>query len=111
MQDKFRLKKNEDFKELIDRKQFIVNDSFTVYFFKNNLGYSRFGIGVGKKNGNAVERNKLKRQIRMMVSKTFAYNKSIDYLIMVRKGYTKKTFAQNLEELQKINQKIDKRGV
>jgi len=111
MKQKFVLKKNSEFKRLIDHKVFVINDSFTIYVKANTLGYSRFGISVGKKQGNAVVRNKLKRQIRMMVDDTFENSKSLDYVIMVRKDYANKTYAQNLEAMKKLDIKIKKRGV
>lgn len=111
MQKKFRLKNNDDFKRLIDAKKFLVNQSFTIYFVPNTLGYARFGISVGKKHGNAVNRNKIKNQIRMMISQTFAYSKSCDYLIMIRKDYHENSYAENLERLTDLAKKIDKRGV
>ena len=35
-----------------------------VYVFKNNLSVNRLGITVGKKFGNSVQRNRMKRLIR-----------------------------------------------
>lgn len=111
MQKKFRLKKNDDFKRLIDAKKFFVNKTFSIYYVPNTLGYARFGISVGKKHGNAVNRNKIKRQIRMMISQIFDYSTSCDYLIMIRKDYHKQTYAKNISEMEYLADKIDKRGV
>ena len=36
----------------------------TVYFTQNRLPYNRFGISVGKKQGGAVQRNRIKRIFR-----------------------------------------------
>lgn len=109
MQKKFRIKKNEDFKRLIDARQFVVGDSFTIYFLKNDLNHSRFGISVGKKHGNAVTRNKIKRQIRMMVSQVFKYDIGLDYVIMIRKPYLTKSYADNLALMNQLAKKIMKR--
>lgn len=109
MQKKFRLKKNEDFKRLIDARQFVVCDSFTIYFLVNDLDHSRFGISVGKKHGNAVMRNKIKRQIRMMVSQVFKYDVGLDYVIMIRKPYFKNSYAENLALMEQLTKKIMKR--
>lgn len=111
MKQKFVLKKNEDFKRLIDNKIFFVNGTFSIYVAKNNLGYARFGISVGKKHGNAVARNKIKRQLRMMIDEVFPFANSYDYMIMVRKDYHQQTYAQNLEAMKKLELKIKSRGV
>lgn len=37
---------------------------FAITFRKNRLGLSRLGITTGKKAGNAVARNRIKRRIR-----------------------------------------------
>lgn len=108
MQKKFRLKKNEDFKHLIDSKKFVLNKSFTIYFLPNETNNSRFGISVGKKHGNAVKRNKLKRQVRMMISEVFSFNKSYDYVVMIRDDYHNQSYATNLERLYQLSSKIEK---
>ena len=107
MKKKFRLKKNEDFKRLIAIKHYVINDTFVVYNVANDLGYSRFGISVGKKHGNAVRRNQVKRQIRMMIATTFVFDKSCDYLIMIRKNYHEQTYAQNLNKLEQLSTRIE----
>ena len=51
----------------------------------NNLPYARYGISVGKKLGNAVYRNKKKRQIRSIIdSLEKDYVKAKDYIIILR---------------------------
>ena len=52
---------------------------------KNNNNYNRYGISVGKKVGNAVIRNKLKRQIKDILRKN-NINYSKDYVIIVKKA-------------------------
>lgn len=47
----------------------------------------RIGLSVGKKIGNAVARNKTKRQVRMMVHELFTKEDHNDYILIVRKPY------------------------
>ena len=65
---------------------------------KNDLQYSRYGISVGKKLGNAVFRNKYKRKIRAIIDN---YKKNYiniqDYIIILR-GSAK---DKNYQELEK----------
>lgn len=110
MKKKFRLTENDDFVKLIKKKNFVSNKEFTIYFLPNDLGYVRVGISVGKKHGNAVLRNKVKRQIRMMVSQSFNYQEGIDFLVMIRPQYLENDYEINNASLIKLYQKIQQRG-
>ncbi|MDR3215171.1 MAG: ribonuclease P protein component [Bacilli bacterium] len=106
MKKKFHLCDNDDFRRLIEAKKYYNNSTFTVYFQKNDLKYSRFGISVGKKHGNAVMRNRIKRQIRMMISQVFSYSHSYDYLIMIRPKYKEQSFEDNIKKLRDLASKL-----
>ena len=86
MKKEFRIKKNEDFQSIIKNRQSVVNQKFVVYYRKNEE-HLRVGISVSKKLGNAVVRNKIKRQVRMMVQEVFDKEKKMDYIIIVRNKY------------------------
>ncbi len=108
MNKEYILKRNEDFKKIIDKKQFIKNKDYIIYYDKNNLHQARFGISVGKKLGNAVIRNKNKRQIRNILSKNKKYySNGIDYIIIIRRSAIISSFQEKctnlLELLDKIN--------
>jgi ribonuclease P protein component len=60
---KNRLKKNEEFKEVIDCKSLVKLNSCNIFFKKAADSY-KFGVSVSKKIGNAVVRNLTKRRIR-----------------------------------------------
>lgn len=56
-----RLRSNAEFTSIL-RHKCCARDSLCVLYVKDNgLGYSRFGVAVGKKLGSAVVRNRLKR--------------------------------------------------
>src|SRR5271170_1464109 len=40
---------------------------FTVFFFANGLGESRYGMSVGRALGGAVVRNRIRRRVREML--------------------------------------------
>ena len=96
MKKEFRVKRNEDFSKIIARKKSFANSCFIIYKDENQMGHGRVGISVSKKLGNAVTRNKIKRQLRMMIQECFHFDEEVDYIVIVRKRFldnkTKKYF-------------------
>ena len=65
MKKKYRIKKNEDFQYILNRGKSFANRQLVIYYIrKENQTHFRIGISVGKKLGNAVLRNKIKRYLR-----------------------------------------------
>lgn len=79
------VKLERDFNNIIKTGKYIKNNYFVIYNKENNLNKIRFGLAVGKKMGNAVTRNKYKRQLRMIIdnNKKF-FNNGFDYIIMIK---------------------------
>ena len=79
------VKLEKDFNNIIKKGHFIKNNYFVIYNLPNDLTFPRFGLAVGKKLGNAVERNKFKRQLRSIIDENKKYfNKGQDYIIMIK---------------------------
>ena len=100
MKKQFIVKHQYDFDRIIKKGHKKKNDIFIIYSEKNGLSYSRFGISVGKKLGNAVFRNRKKRQIRSIIDnleRDYVNNK--DYIIILREK------GKNLD-YQTLNQKL-----
>ncbi len=108
MKKEYRVRKNEEFQAIIRKKRSVANAQFVVYYRKND-DHLRIGISVSKKLGNAVVRNKVKRQVRMMVSQTFEKNQNKDYIIIVRHKYLLGTYEDNKKSLEYLYNKINKR--
>lgn len=58
------LKKNSDFRRLYARGQSAVTPYLVVYCRRNALGANRVGFTVSARLGNAVTRNRVRRQLR-----------------------------------------------
>ncbi|WP_368486430.1 ribonuclease P protein component [Spiroplasma sp. DGKH1] len=95
MKKKFTVKKNHEFQNIINKGSLLKTNGYFIYYKKNNLTYHRFGISVGKKLGNAVIRNKIKRQIRSMLNIDYSTSYGYDYIIIVRKNYFNNSYEDN----------------
>ena len=109
MKKAYRICKNYEFSSIIQNKIFVKSPSFVCYYQPKVESHNRIGISVGKKIGNAVHRNKVKRQVRSMIDEVFNFDEPFDIIIIVRPVYLKKTFAENLNELKEDKQKMERR--
>ena len=58
------LKKNYEFKNVLNKSNFYSGKQITVYINKNKINENVIGIAVSSKIGKAVKRNHIKRLIR-----------------------------------------------
>lgn len=81
------VKKNEDFNDIINSGRYLKNKYYAIYYKDGDKKEApKFGLAVSKKCGNAVVRNKIKRQLRMIIDNNKEiFSKGICYIIMVRK--------------------------
>ena len=102
----YRVRKNEEFSQIIALKQCTSNAYFVIYSHDRKLDHARVGISVSKKLGNAVMRNKIKRQVREMVKAVVDFDTcGKDMIIIVRKPYLNRAFSQNKNDLEKAIKK------
>lgn len=106
MKKKYSLKRNEDIARIVHDHKFAKNDSYVMYYSFNQQEHTRVCISVSKKLGNAVVRNKIKRQVREMVTDTINFENKIDFVIIVRNRYLENEFSYNKEKLQELYFKI-----
>src|SRR5690625_2177267 len=65
MKKAYRIKKNEEFQQIFKKGKSFANRQLVIYHMKNkNQSYFRVGLSVGKRIGNAVTRNRIKRYLR-----------------------------------------------
>ena len=99
---KYRIKKYTEFQKVIEEGDIKKTCFFVSYTTPNNLGYSRFGISVPKKTGNAVVRNKIKRQVRSAIGQSTKFEPSIDTVLIIRKSYDTSCFDKVLSEIKEL---------
>ena len=64
MSNKRTLKKNYEFKNVLNRGKYYIKKQIIIYIVKNQKELNYIGIAISSKSGNAVKRNKVKRLIR-----------------------------------------------
>ncbi len=86
------LKESREFDRIIHNYKPYIYKDYIIYLEKNNniINY-KFGLSVGKKIGNAVKRNKIKRQLKNIIDKK-DYQNNFNCIIIVGKGITEKSF-------------------
>ena len=79
------IKTTKSFKTVYNNGQHFANHLFVMYSLANNGHESRLGISISKKVGNAVVRNRLRRQVKE-VMRLCAHSVAVgfDIVIVVR---------------------------
>ena len=101
-----RVKKYEEFQKIINEGSLIRNDSFNAYYVKVSKPLSRFGISIPKKSGNAVVRNRMKRQIRAAISAACDMTIPYEIVFIARKNYDIKNFQKTLADVVDVIKKV-----
>ena len=84
MKKEYRIKKSKEIEEVLKNKKYSSNPYFSIYIKENNENHHfRYAISVNKKIGKAVVRNRIKRQIRSIISQ-INIKDNIDVFIIVR---------------------------
>lgn len=107
MKKQWRVKSQQEFQDLISKKQTLTNKTYVLYIQPRQEDYARFGVSVGKKLGNAVFRNKIKRQLRMLLQETISFDKCpMDGILIARKSFVEQSFAENKKSLESLLEKV-----
>lgn len=87
------VKSHDDFNKIIHKGKKISNKYVIVFRMPKEEEKTNFGIAVGKKLGNAVTRNKLKRQFRAIIDNNrLLFKKYHNYIIMIKREATEESF-------------------
>jgi ribonuclease P protein component len=94
------IKDSKEINKIINKKNTIKNKYYYIYKDRNNVNNTRFVICVSKKIGNAVRRNKVKRQIKDIIDKSnLRFKSNTDYVIIVSREINNINFSDMKESL------------
>jgi len=92
------LKNSRDFDRIIKSSKPYKYKDYIIYLERDTNDIYKFGLSVGKKIGNAVRRNKVKRQLKAIISKK-DYQNNFNCIIIVGRGINERSFIEMEENL------------
>ncbi len=91
-----RLRTNSEFVATMKGKR-LSTDGLSLFYRQNGAGNFRVGISVGKKLGNAVKRNRLRRQLRDCIRRVLGRHAAgYDLVFVARKELSGREFSEVL---------------
>lgn len=99
MKKAYRLKKDFDFQRVFKKGRSVANRQLVLYVYpKPEQVHFRVGLSVGKRIGNAVTRNRIKRLLRQaLLELEDQINHEFDFVLIAREDI----LTKNLEEIKK----------
>lgn len=94
------LKESYDFDRIIKNNKPYKYKDYIIYIERKEQKNCKFGFSVGKKIGNAVVRNKIKRQLKAIVDKK-DYQNNFNCIIIVGRGILTRSFIEMEQNLFK----------
>ena len=111
MKKEFRIKKTQEIESVIKENK-SVNSLEMRFFVKkvNETSHFRYAISVGKKIGNAVIRNKVKRRIRMLFQKNNKILDKYDFFLIAKAQINDLKYNELEDLFIKTIKKLQKQG-
>ena len=101
------IKKSTEFKYIIENGDKYKTPYFNYYLVPKKEKYYRIGISVPKKLGKANLRNKLKRQVRHIITDLAKdFNFTHDCIIIINSNFIDLDFNSKIEMLNNLNKHI-----
>ena len=102
------IKKQDEINNIIKTGNLSKNKFFYIYNKERESKYFRFCICVSKKLGNAVVRNKNKRQIKDIIDKSnLVFKSNMDYVIILRKEISNVSYEDKKKYLLELLCKLE----
>lgn len=102
------IKKQDEINNCLKNGKLLKNKYYYLYYINNETNYYRFCICVSKKLGNAVVRNKNKRQIKDIIDKSnLMFSSKLDYVIILRKEISNVSYDDKKKYLLELLCKLE----
>lgn len=106
MQKKYRLSERKVFESITKQKRFF-SKKYVVYSQKNKLRHYRISINAPKSKFKlAVQRNRIKRQIRTFFDQIPDKAVGMDLLVVVKADFASDTYQNNRNDFLQLIRKI-----
>lgn len=93
----YSIKSKEALDLVFKEKKSVGNGYFAIYYITHEAPDFRYAISIGKKYGNAVERNQAKRRLRYIVSKYKDLIKPTGSFVIVVRPQSSKLSYQEID--------------
>lgn len=104
MNKRMSLKKNNDIKKLISKKQSVGNRFYAIYY--NKTGVTKVAISISKKICKAHDRNYNKRVIREILRNNLSLFEEFEILLVIKEKSIELSYDEKEKEIKKILLKI-----
>ena len=102
-----RIKDSDEFVLTVKKGKTLKAPAYVVHYLKSNRNICRIGLSVSKKIGNAVTRNRVKRQIRAMCDSLINYaDHTFDIVIIAKTEFLNQDFQSNKQTLKSLLSEI-----
>lgn len=100
------VKKHEDFSKIINTGKKVSGKYLIIFYIAKDYIKPNFGLAIGKKCGNAVIRNKLKRRVRNIVDNNrLLFKNNRNYIIMIKGSASCASFQELEQDLTNLLRK------
>ena len=101
-----RVHSHQDFSDIIHQHNSYRGKFATVCWVKKTDNFVRVGVSVGKKNGGATTRVRIKRQVRAICDQLLKTSDPYDVIVIVKPGYTPEDRNEIFKDISEAITKI-----